>query len=92
MTCGGDNKNLVGVSPHWDAEGAREAEVGELEHAVAVDEEVLRLQVAVQHAVCMAERDPLVPSMCSVSTKRVRRSSGDGGGAHRPGASGRGRI
>lgn len=38
--------DLVGVGTHGDAEGAREAKVGQLELALAVDEEVLGLQVS----------------------------------------------
>eukprot|EP00964_Phaeocystis_antarctica_P037401 scaffold21359_cov18-Phaeocystis_antarctica.AAC.1 len=43
---------------HRDAEGAREAEVGELELAVLVNEKILRLQVAVQHPPVVAEGHP----------------------------------
>ena len=39
-----------------DRKRARQAEIGELQHAVAVDQQVLRLQIAVQHAVRVAER------------------------------------
>ena len=46
------------VAQYRDAKGAREAEVGELELAVLVNEQVLRLQVAVQHPPVMAEGHP----------------------------------
>ena len=46
--------DLVGVRPQRDAKGSREAEVRKLEVPVAVDQQVLRLQVAVQHAVAVA--------------------------------------
>jgi len=45
----------VRVGAHRDHEGAREAEVGELERALAVDEQVLRLEVAVHDAARVAE-------------------------------------
>jgi hypothetical protein len=44
----------VRVSPHGNPERAREAEVGQLEVVARVDEEVLRLQVAVEDAVGVA--------------------------------------
>lgn len=43
--------HLVRICPQRDAESAREAEIGELEVLVLIDEQVLRLQVAVQDAV-----------------------------------------
>ena len=46
------------VAQYRDAKGAREAEVGKLELAVLVNEQVLRLQVAVQHPPVMAEGHP----------------------------------
>lgn len=51
--------DLVGEGVDGDAEGAREPEIAELELALGVDEEVLRLQIAVQHAVCVAKVDAL---------------------------------
>ena len=54
------NKELAGeLYKLRDAERARETKVGELEIAVAVDEKVLRLQIAVEDAVLVAERDAL---------------------------------
>ena len=47
--------NLVGVGADGDAERAREAEVGQLQLALAVNEQVLGLEVAVEHAVVVAE-------------------------------------
>jgi hypothetical protein len=44
----------MGVRAQGHAKGAREAKVGQLQVALAVDEQVLRLQVAVQHAVAVA--------------------------------------
>jgi len=44
----------VGVGAERDAEGAREAEVGEFEVAFFVDEEVLGFEVAVEDAVGVA--------------------------------------
>lgn len=49
-----NGKDLVGVGAQRDAEGAREAKVGELEVVPFVDQQVLRLEVAVQDAVGMA--------------------------------------
>ena len=49
--------DFIGEGVNRDAEGAGEAEVGELELALLVDEQVLRLQVPVQHAVLVAEGD-----------------------------------
>mmetsp|Transcript_36102 Transcript_36102/g.93777 ORF Transcript_36102/g.93777 Transcript_36102/m.93777 type:complete len:558 (-) Transcript_36102:101-1774(-) len=50
--------HLVGVRAHGDAEGAREAKVRQLEQVLPlVDEEVLRLEVAVQDPVGMAVRN-----------------------------------
>ena len=54
---GPERDDLVRVRAHGDAERAREPKVGELELALAVDEQVLRLEVAVQHAVEVAVRD-----------------------------------
>ena len=51
--------DLVREGVNRDTEGAREAEVPQLQGPLAVDEEVLRLQVAVQHAVLVAKVDPL---------------------------------
>jgi hypothetical protein len=44
----------VGVRPQGDAKGTSETKVGKLEVALLVDEEVLGLKVAVEHAVSMA--------------------------------------
>mmetsp|Transcript_10999 Transcript_10999/g.22366 ORF Transcript_10999/g.22366 Transcript_10999/m.22366 type:complete len:205 (-) Transcript_10999:308-922(-) len=49
--------HLMGVTPHWNAEGTCKAEVGQLQCSLPVDEEVLWLQVAVKHAMLMAVRD-----------------------------------
>ena len=47
----------MGVGPKWDAEGACEAEVGELEVAFFVDQKVLGFQVAVEDSVGVAVAD-----------------------------------
>ena len=47
----------MGVGAQGDAEGAGEAEVGEFQVARAIDEEVLRFQVAVEDPVGMAVAD-----------------------------------
>ena len=47
----------MGVGTQRDAEGACEAKVGQLQVALAVDEQVLRLEVAVQHAAAVAVAD-----------------------------------
>ena len=49
----------MGVRTHWDAKGTGKAKVGELDVAVRVNQQVLRLQVAVQHTVRVAELDAL---------------------------------
>ena len=46
--------DFVGVRTQGNAESTREAEVGELEVAVTVDEQVLGLQVAVENTVAVA--------------------------------------
>ena len=48
----------MGVRPNRDAECPGEAEVGKLDVAVLVDEQVLRLQIAVEDPVRVAELDP----------------------------------
>lgn len=45
---------LVGVGAQWNAKGAGEAKICELQVALLVDEQVLRLEVAVQDAVAVA--------------------------------------
>ena len=42
--------NLVGVDSDWDPESPGQAEVGDLDRALTVDEQVLRLQVAVKNS------------------------------------------
>lgn len=44
----------MGVCAERDSKGARQSEIGELEHAVLVDQQVLRLEVAVDDAVRVA--------------------------------------
>ena len=51
--------DLVGVCAEGHTKGSREPEIRELEVAVAVDQEILGLQVAVQHAVAVAVADAL---------------------------------
>lgn len=50
----GSTPYLVGVGPHGNAECACKAKVGELEVVAFVNEEVLRLQVAVQDSMGVA--------------------------------------
>ncbi|KAI3481766.1 hypothetical protein L1887_55613 [Cichorium endivia] len=50
-----ERHDLVGECVDRDAEGTRKTKVGELEFAALVDEKVLRLEIAVQHAVLVAE-------------------------------------
>ena len=49
----------MGVGAEGDTKGSGETEVGELEVAFLVDEQVLGLQVAVEHAVLVAEGNAL---------------------------------
>ena len=51
--------HLVSVHAHWDPEGASETEVSNLDASVLVDEQVLRLHVAVEHSPLVAEQDSL---------------------------------
>ena len=48
----------MGEGPHRDSKRPRKAKVRELELSVAVDQEVLRLQVPVEDPVLVAELDP----------------------------------
>ena len=50
---------LVRVDADGHTESPRQAEVGQLDHALVVDEQVLWLQVAVQHPPAVAELDAL---------------------------------
>ena len=43
----------MSVTPHWNTERASQPEVGELDVSAAVDEQILRLQIAMQNAVRM---------------------------------------
>lgn len=54
-----ERDDLVGVGAQGDAKGAGETEISELQVAVAVDEQVLRLEVAVEHTVAVAVADAL---------------------------------
>ena len=54
-----EGDNFIGECVDGDAEGAGEAEVGELELAFVVDQEVLRFEVAVEHPIVVAEGDAL---------------------------------
>ena len=53
-----ERDDLVRVGAHGDAEGAREAEVGELEVVIRIDQQILRLEVAMQDAVRVAIEQP----------------------------------
>ena len=50
MQANTNNTNLVGVNSDWDSKGPGQPEVGDLDGAVPVDQQVLRLQVAVENA------------------------------------------
>ena len=49
-----EGDNLVGVGAQGDAEGAGETKIGKLQVAVAVDEQILGLEVAVKHTMAVA--------------------------------------
>ena len=66
------------VDADGNAERAREPEVGELDDAVAVDEQVLRLEVAVQHAPLVAEENRL-EDLVRVALRRETSTVGAGG-------------
>jgi hypothetical protein len=51
--------DLVGECVDGDSEGSGETEIGELELAFVVDEEILRLEIAVEDSVRVAEVDAL---------------------------------
>ena len=46
--------DLVRKVLHWDSEGTRQTEIGQLQHALSIDEQVLWLQVTMKHLVLMA--------------------------------------
>ena len=52
------NSYLIGEGVDGNAVGTCEAKVGELELEPLVNEQVLRLQVAMEHALLVAELDP----------------------------------
>lgn len=45
---------LVGVCAEWDTKSAGQTKIRELEIGVLVDEQILRFQVTVKNAVCVA--------------------------------------
>ena len=51
--------DLVRVAPDRNAKSAGQAKVGQLQLLLLVDQQILRLKVAVQHLVFVAERNPL---------------------------------
>lgn len=51
--------DLVGVGAEGHTKGSRESEISKLEVSVAVDKEILGLQITVQHAVAVAVTDAL---------------------------------
>ena len=68
--------NLVGVDADGNSESPGQAEVGDLDGALAIDQQVLRLQVAVKNAalekqfkvqrsVCRAQRSHSCFTTCS---------------------------
>jgi len=66
----------VSVGADGDAEGSRQAEVGQLDVSLSVDEQILRLQVAVEDAMFVAVVDA-VEQLPQVALEKV------GGCAHR---------
>src|SRR5690242_19283230 len=49
-----ESDNLVGVGAKRDTKGARETKVGQLQVALAVNQQVLRLEIAVQDPMAVA--------------------------------------
>ena len=49
----------MSVNPDGDSEGPCEAEVGNLDGAALVDQQVLRLQISMKNATLMAKKDSL---------------------------------
>jgi hypothetical protein len=62
----------VGVRTHRQAEGAREPKVGQLDLAGGVDEQVLGLEVPVEHPALVAVVDPLEQLPQVGSYRRLR--------------------
>ena len=56
----------MGICPEGNAERACEAKVGELEVALLVDQQVLRLEVAVENSVRVQVVDALDELVCLV--------------------------
>mmetsp|Transcript_5011 Transcript_5011/g.8544 ORF Transcript_5011/g.8544 Transcript_5011/m.8544 type:complete len:261 (-) Transcript_5011:25-807(-) len=54
-----EGHDLVGEVLHGDAESSSQAEVSQLEHSLPVDEQVLGLEVSVQHLVLVALGDSI---------------------------------
>lgn len=54
-----ERHDLVGVRAQRDAKGAGEAKVSKLEIAVSINKQILRLEIAMQHAVRVAVADAL---------------------------------
>ena len=46
--------DLVREVLHWDAKGASQTEISQFQKALAIDEQILRLQISMQHLVSMA--------------------------------------
>lgn len=61
-------RNLVSVAPHGHTKRPSKSEVGELDVAVVVDEQVLRFEVAMQDAVTVHVVDA-VQELISVALK-----------------------
>ncbi len=49
----------MGVNSDRNSEGTSQAEVGDLDCAAFVDQQVLRLQIAMENATLVTEQDPL---------------------------------
>ena len=50
---------LVSVNPNGDAESTGESKISNLDGTILVDQQVLRLQITMQHTSLVAEQDSL---------------------------------
>lgn len=53
------SKNLVGVDSHGNSKHSAKSEVSYLDDSILIDQEILRLQVAVEHSSAMAIQNSL---------------------------------
>ncbi len=69
--------HLVRIDAQRHAEGARESEIRNLERAVPINEQIVRLQISVQHAVRVAKGDAAQQLVQVGADERRRHRVGD---------------